>query len=98
MFLKEVIKDINANNPIWDKMVFILPSNRSIRQFKQLLSQEIRTPVFSPIFYTIEDFIAEVSGLSLCDSLGLQLWLHEIFLKPSLPHCLGNHHKCGTFL
>jgi len=81
MFLQEVIQYLNTNNPLWGEMVLILPSNRSIREFKTILSQELKTPVFSPKFFTIESFIAEVSGLSLCDSIELQLRLYETHQK-----------------
>ncbi|RNC92364.1 MAG: PD-(D/E)XK nuclease family protein [Allomuricauda sp.] len=81
MFLKEVISDLNTDAPDWEKIVLILPSNRSIREFKKLLAQEIKTPVFSPKFYSIEDFVAKVSGLSLCEPLELQLRLFESYCK-----------------
>ncbi len=83
MFLQEVIQYLKTANPSWEKMVLILPSNRSIREFKTILSWEIKTPVFSPKFFTIESFIAELSGLSLCDSIELQLRLYEVYQRIS---------------
>lgn len=81
MFLKEVIHDIINTKQSWENMVLILPSNRSIREFKSLLAKEISAPIFSPSFLTIEEFISEVSGLSLCDSLDLHIRLHTLYLK-----------------
>ena len=91
MFLKEVISDLNTDAPDWEKIVLILPSNRSIREFKKLLAQEIKTPVFSPKFYSIEEFVAKVSGLSLCEPLELQLRLFEwLILGPITGDCVDH--------
>lgn len=79
MFLKEVLTNITSKFSSFENLNFILPSNRSIREFKTLIASEKNAPVFAPKCYTIEAFTTKISRLQLADSTYLQLKLFEVY-------------------
>ncbi|GGG38193.1 hypothetical protein GCM10011414_04420 [Croceivirga lutea] len=79
MFLKEVLSALTSKFSSFENLNFILPSNRSIREFKSLIASEKNAPVFAPKCYTIEAFTTKISGLQLTDATYLQLKLFEVY-------------------
>jgi CRISPR/Cas system-associated exonuclease Cas4 (RecB family) len=57
----------------------VLPSRRAIVFFKHYLSERIEKAIWLPRFYSIEDFIAEQSGLKVLDNLSLQFRLYQVY-------------------
>ena len=59
----------------------VFPSKRAIVFFKHYLSQKIQKPVFLPDFYSIEEFIENLSELQVLDNISLQFRLYSTYLK-----------------
>ena len=59
----------------------VFPSKRAIVFFKHYLSQKIQKPVFLPDFFSIEEFIENLSELQVLDNISLQFRLYSTYLK-----------------
>lgn len=59
--------------------VVVLPSRRASVFLKHYMSQELEQPIWLPKLISIEDFIAEQSGLQVADNLSLQFRLYEVY-------------------
>ena len=59
--------------------VVVLPSRRASVFLKHYMSQELEQPIWLPKLISIEDFIAEQSGLQVADNLSLQFKLYEVY-------------------
>ena len=59
----------------------VLPSKRAVVFLKHYLSQKIDKPIFLPEFYSIEEFIEQLSGLQVLDNISLQFRLYQTYLK-----------------
>ena len=64
-----------------EKVAVVLPSKRSVVFLKYYLSQKISKPIFLPRFYSIEEFVENISGLNVIDNVSLQFYLYESYLK-----------------
>ena len=79
-FLKNIAKQLlNLPKEVLRQTVVVLPSRRSILFLKNHISKSIDQPIFSPTFYSIQDYITELSGLGLVDNLTLQFKLYEVY-------------------
>ena len=54
-----------------EKVAVVLPSKRSVVFLKYYLSQKISKPIFLPRFYSIEEFVENISGLNVIDNVSL---------------------------
>ncbi len=63
-----------------EKIALVLPSKRAVVFLKNHLSKKIEKPIFLPEFYSIEEFIEELSGLTVLDNISLQFILYETYL------------------
>lgn len=59
--------------------VVVLPSRRASVFLKHYMSQNLEQPIWLPKLISIEDFIAEQSGLQVADNLSLQFRLYEVY-------------------
>lgn len=59
----------------------VLPSRRASVFLKHYIAQELKQPIWLPKLISIEDFIAEQSGLQLADNLLLQFKLYEVYTE-----------------
>ena len=59
----------------------VFPSKRAMVFFKHYLSKKIDKPVFLPDFYSIEEFIENLSELQVLDNISLQFRLYATYLK-----------------
>ncbi|MDC0249681.1 PD-(D/E)XK nuclease family protein [Flavobacteriales bacterium] len=59
----------------------VLPSKRAVVFLKHYLSQKIDKPIFLPDFYSIEEFIEQLSGLQVLDNISLQFRLYQTYIK-----------------
>ncbi len=64
-----------------DKIAVVLPSKRAIVFLKHYLSKEIKNPIFLPQFFSVEQFVEQVSGLKVLDNVSLQFYLYQSYLK-----------------
>ena len=62
-------------------VAIVFPSKRAIVFFKYYLSKKIDNPVFLPDFYSIEEFIENLSELQVLDNISLQFRLYATYLK-----------------
>ena len=64
-----------------EDVAVVLPSKRAVVFLRHYLSQKIEKPIFLPDFYSIEEFIEDLSGLKVLDNISLQFRLYETYLK-----------------
>ena len=64
-----------------EETAVVLPSKRAVVFLKHYLSQKIDKPIFLPDFYSIEEFIEQLSGLQVLDNISLQFRLYQIYMK-----------------
>ena len=66
-----------------DSISVVLPSKRSVVFLKNYLSTKISKPIFLPMFFSIEEFIENISGLKVLDNVSLQFYLYQSYLDSS---------------
>ena len=66
-----------------DSISVVLPSKRSVVFLKNYLSKKISKPVFLPVFFSIEEFIENISGLKVLDNVSLQFYLYQSYIESS---------------
>ena len=64
-----------------DQVAIVLPSKRAIVFFKHYLAKKITEPSFLPDFFSIEEFVENISGLKVIDNMTLQFKLYSSYLK-----------------
>ena len=71
-------------NSMEDLVTVVLPDKRSVIFLKSHLSKLIDKPIFLPQFFSVEEFIEEVSEvLKVLDNLSLQFYLYQSYLSKS---------------
>lgn len=61
-----------------DKLCIVLPNKRSGLFLKENLARLISTPIFSPEYLSIEDFIERISGNRIIDNIHQTFILYEV--------------------
>ena len=64
-----------------ENIAVVLPSKRSVVFLKSYLSKRISKPIFLPQFFSIEEFIENLSNLKVLDNLSLQFYLYQSYLQ-----------------
>jgi RecB family exonuclease len=59
----------------------VFPNKRARLFFTKYLSDVASKPVFSPKYYTITEYIQEISGETIADQLSLLFFLHESYIS-----------------
>ena len=59
----------------------IVPSKRAERVLRQAILEEITTPVLSPAIFTIEEVMADLSGLGVANSMDQLIILYDSYEK-----------------
>ena len=78
-FLKKTADYIIENySDRLDEICIVLPNRRASLFLKKYLAAGLNKTVWSPAFYSIEDFVFEVSGLKPIDPVTLQFELYEV--------------------
>ena len=67
-----------------ESVAVVLPSKRAVVFLKHYLSQKIDKPVFLPDFYSIEEFVEQLSGLQVLDNISLQFKLYQSYINHPL--------------
>lgn len=84
-FLEKIAERLLSKFPQnMDEVAVVLPSKRSVVFFKHYLSKKIIKPVFLPKFFSIEEFIEDVSALKVVDNVSLQFHLYKSYLETSI--------------
>ena len=84
-FLEKIAERLVEKYPKnMEDIAIVLPSKRSVVFLKSYLSKLINKPIFLPQFFSVEEFVEEVSGLKILDNLSLQFHLYQSYLsKPT---------------
>ena len=84
-FLEKIAERLVEKYPKnMEDIAIVLPSKRSVIFLKSYLSKLINKPIFLPQFFSVEEFVEEVSGLKILDNLSLQFHLYQSYLsKPT---------------
>lgn len=78
-FLETVAKEIYNSNQNLDKIFIVFPNKRSSIYFQRELSNIIKTPLWLPKLFSIEDFLIEISNYNLIDDTLLKYEFFKIF-------------------
>ena len=79
-FLQDVASYLyQRNRGNFRDTVIIFPGRRARLFFNHFLSQLTDKPLWAPKYYTINDFVRQLSGLQLADPLSLLFRLYTIF-------------------
>lgn len=80
-FLEEVVSTIVSEKVVNDDLVLIVPSKRAGLFILQLLAKNAGRPTFAPTIYTIEEFVAVLSGLRYASNTQLLFELYHVYQK-----------------
>ena len=79
-FIEEVINDLSSKFNDFEPLVFILPSKRAGTFLKKAISKQLGRTIISPLIYSIEEFIEQVSGLTYINNTQQLFELYETYL------------------
>ncbi|MAX69140.1 MAG: hypothetical protein CMP60_05545 [Flavobacteriales bacterium] len=86
-FLEKIAERLVKKFPdSMENIAIVLPSKRSVIFLKNHLSKLINKPIFLPKFFSIEEFIEELSGYRVVDNLSLQFYLYQSYLESPPSH------------
>ena len=81
-FLEKIAERLVKKFPdSMENIAIVLPSKRSVIFLKHHLSKLIDKPIFLPKFFSIEEFIEELSEYRVVDNLSLQFYLYHSYLE-----------------
>lgn len=93
-FLACVLEDLQKKGVDLLSCTYVLPSKRSGTFLKKYIAHTLTQNSFAPKIVSIQDFIAELSGMTLASSIDLLLQLYEVHKKTTT----GNPEDFYTFL
>ena len=85
-FLEEVVKKLKSNYKDLSALTIILPSKRAGGFLKKKLLHSIDKTIFSPKIISIEEFIEELSGLTIADNTLLLFKSYEVYKTVNPSH------------
>jgi len=78
-YLNSLARHITSENESLSEVMIILPSKRAkvflLNEIKSLMTQ----PIFAPTIWSIEEFIAEISGIEKLDPVALLFEFYEVY-------------------
>lgn len=80
-FLQETLADIQTNHSDISEIIFILPSKRAGGFLMNELKKKSSKTQFAPRIISIEEFVEELSNLSIVDSIELLFKCYEAYSK-----------------
>jgi hypothetical protein len=83
-FLEHVLNDLQNKGTDFSECTFILPSKRSGTFLKKHLAATLSQNIFSPEIYSIQDFIADISGMEQTSNLDLLLVLYDVYKETQI--------------
>ena len=80
-FLQETLADIQKSHPDISEITYILPSKRAGGFLFNLLKKDAKQTRFAPQILSIEEFVEELSGISIINNTELLFKSYEAYLK-----------------
>ena len=78
-FLSKVVSEVLKKDTPLSATTFILPNKRSGLFLKNILKQRIKQATFLPKIISIEEFVKDISGFELLDSVSLIFEFYGIY-------------------
>ena len=80
-FISQVLYDLNQRNLDVTQLTYVVPSRRVATFLTKALAMMISKPIFLPAIYSVEEFIAELSGMEIVPDLDLMPLFYESYLE-----------------
>jgi len=80
-FIKSVLVDLKGENLNFEDLEFILPNKRAGIFLKHQLAELIDKPIFSPKIKGIEEFVEDLSGLTVISNIELVFKLYNAYVE-----------------
>ncbi|MGS2740692.1 PD-(D/E)XK nuclease family protein [Sinomicrobium sp. M5D2P17] len=80
-FLAEVVENILAENGNISDIAFVVPGKRAGVFLKREIQNRMTRTVFAPQIYSVEEFVQELSGLSLISNIQLIFEFYAVYQK-----------------
>src|SRR3979490_2233647 len=81
-FLEQLVNELyEVNDGELSRLCLVFPTRRAGLFFKKHLSEKIGKPHWSPVIYSIQDFIRTFSTSVIPDQLALMFELFEVYKK-----------------
>ena len=93
-FLEEVVDDLLHKYEDISSLIIILPNKRSGNMLLHTLSRKLKKTAFSPRVFSIEDFVAHISGLQSVGQSELLFALYDAYIKT---HTKDERESFSTF-
>lgn len=101
-FIQQVLDRVTELEPDWRETIFLFTSKRPALFLKTALIDQIKGAIWSPEFYSIDEFISKFSGITQPDSMSLVFEMYECYLenlpKGSNPMDLTTFYPLGETL
>lgn len=78
-FLSKVVSEVLKNNSSLSATTFILPNKRSGLFLKSILKQQLTKTTFLPKIISIEEFVKDISGFDVLDTVSLIFEFYGIY-------------------
>jgi hypothetical protein len=82
-FLENVLSQLQRDYDSPEKLTYIVPSRRAVTFLNKHLSSFLKSPVFAPNVYSIEEFVAEIANLDYATNTELLFELYASYSKTS---------------
>jgi len=79
-FLSKVVSEVLKQDTSLSATTFILPNKRAGLFLKNIFKQQLEQTTFLPRIISIEEFVKEISGFEVLDTLGLIFEFYGIYL------------------
>ncbi|SNY94850.1 PD-(D/E)XK nuclease family protein [Flagellimonas pacifica] len=83
-FLEYVLDDLQKKNVPIGSCIYVLPSKRSGTFLKKHISNQFNKNIFSPEIISIEDFVAQIAGITTAPTIDLLLELYGVYLNSAV--------------
>jgi len=83
-FISRVVEDIFSKQKSYNKLIFVLPSQRSCVFLKEEILKKLPNSSFLPKIVSIENYIQEIGDISLIDNTQLLFEFYDVY-KQNLP-------------
>lgn len=80
-FIQDVVSDLINKKQDFSNLVFVLPSRRAGVLLQKTIASALTQTIFSPLIYSIEEFIESVSGLRSITATELLFVFYEVYLE-----------------
>src|SRR5437762_3550105 len=81
-FLEQLVVElINEQPGDWSRLCLVFPTRRAGLFFKKYFAEKINEPQWSPVVFSIQDFISSLTTLVIPDKLALLFELYDVYKK-----------------